>query len=109
MKASQAITSQTQIFNIKQALYATFNPIFLQEHGIDDEFFDSRSRLNHLAGFKVERNVAMAKVAIHFIDCLSKISITQRKQTSHENHLLYSLSTFTREVLPKLQHYIDIS
>ncbi|CAG7565366.1 unnamed protein product [Fusarium equiseti] len=109
MKASQAIASQTQTVNIKQAFYATFNPIFLEENGIDDEFFDSRSRLNHLAGFKVERNVAMARVAIHFIDCLSEISTTQRKQTSHENHPLYSLSTFAREVLPKLLHRIDIS
>ncbi|KAF0639958.1 hypothetical protein FPSE5266_11080 [Fusarium pseudograminearum] len=108
-QGSQAIASQTQTVNIKQAFYATFNPIFLEENGIDDEFFDSRSRLNHLAGFKVERNVAMAKVAIHFIDCLSKISTTQRKQTSHENHPLHSLSTFAREILPKLLQHIDTS
>ncbi|RFN52963.1 neutral amino acid permease [Fusarium flagelliforme] len=109
MKASQAIASQTQTVNIKQAFYATFNPTFLKENGIDDEFFDSRSRLNHLADFKVERNVAMAKVAIHFIDCLSKISTTQRKQTSHENYPLHSLSTFAREILPKLLQHIDTS
>jgi hypothetical protein len=109
MKASQANASHTQTVNLKQALHATFSPSFLEEHGIDDDFFDARSRLNHLADFKVERNAAMAKVAKHFIDRLYEISTTQRKQTSHENHPLHSLSTFAREVLPRLLHHIDTS
>ncbi|KAJ9634907.1 hypothetical protein H2199_008771 [Coniosporium tulheliwenetii] len=115
LDTSQTIVSPTQKFRdkqldaIKQFLNATFNPTTLKEHGIDDEFFESRSRLSSLSNFTVERNLAMAKVAIRFIDCLSEISTTQREQSTRKNQPWHSISVFVREVLPKLILHMDTS
>ncbi|KAI9758938.1 MAG: hypothetical protein M1840_003621 [Geoglossum simile] len=98
-----------QLDAIKHFLNATFSPVLLKENGIDDEFFGSRRRLSSLSKFVVDSNLAMAKVAIRFIACLSAISTTQRQQTDHRKEPSHSFSALALEVLPKLLFKIDTS
>ena len=100
---------EKQLEAIKQFLNATFLPSSLKEHGIDDEFFESRSRLSGLSNFIVERNVATTKVVIRLIDCLGEMSTKQREHNTCTNQPLHIFSDFVREVLPALMPHIDSS
>ncbi|CAN9169492.1 unnamed protein product [Alternaria alternata] len=98
-----------QLNPIKHLLDATFNETFLNENGIDEEFYESRKRLSKLSKFIVDRNLAMAKVAIRFIVCLSSGSSTQNRSTNHQQEPSHDINALAREVLPELLKDIDMS
>ncbi|CAN9168897.1 unnamed protein product [Alternaria alternata] len=98
-----------QLNPIKHLLDATFNDTFLKENGIDEEFYESRKRLSSLSKFIVDHNLAMAKVAIHFMVCLSSGSSTQSRLTNYQQEPSHDINALAREVLPKLLQDIDMS
>jgi hypothetical protein len=98
-----------QLAAIKLFLDATFSPEALKEHGIDDNFYQSRTRLQSVSTFIMDRNAAMAMVAIRLVDCLATISTAPSRQSDTAKKQNQGLVALAGRVLPEILVTIDIS
>ncbi|TLD07789.1 hypothetical protein PgNI_10312 [Pyricularia grisea] len=101
-----------QLAAIRSFLKDTFSEKALKTHGIDEEFFGERLRLCSLSDFVLERNAAMAVVAVNLVDCLAVMAVLRAREgdggrgDKEEEAGVFALA---RAVLPKILTSIDVS
>ena len=98
-----------QLDTIKHFLFSTFQASTLKEHGIDEDFFSSRERLQSVSTFVIERNLALARVAIRLIGGVAEYSSTQNQLSKAQKVQMHGLVTLAGKVIPQLVLEIDIS